>query len=130
MSAIRVLVVDDSPTMRKIIKGQLNQAGFAEVGEAENGQHGLEELAKGGYGLVLTDWNMPLMDGLQFVKEIRKREQYKGLPILVVTTRNTKSDVVEAMKEGANNYVVKPFGPNALSEKIAKVLAATGGGGE
>jgi two-component system chemotaxis response regulator CheY len=125
MSGVKVLVVDDSPTMRRIIVGQLNQAGFTNVGEAENGQHGLEELEKGDYNLVLTDWNMPGMDGLAFVQAIRKKESLKGLPILVVTTRNAKSDVVLAIKEGANNYVVKPFGPSALSEKISKVLEAT-----
>jgi two-component system chemotaxis response regulator CheY len=65
---------------------------------------------------------MPIMDGLQFVQEIRRREKFKTLPVLVVTTRNAKNDVITAIKLGANNYVVKPFGPNALSEKIAKVL--------
>jgi two-component system chemotaxis response regulator CheY len=122
MSGLRVLVVDDSPTMRRIIVGQLNQAGYTNVGEAENGRHALEELENGSYNLVLTDWNMPIMDGLQFVQEIRRREKFKTLPVLVVTTRNAKNDVITAIKLGANNYVVKPFGPNALSEKIAKVL--------
>ena len=123
---ISILVVDDSPTMRRIITSQLNKAGFADVGEADDGVHGLEELATGGYDLVLTDWNMPNMDGLEFIRAIRSREEYKAIPILVVTTRNSKQDVVTAMKEGANNYVVKPFGPSSLSDKITKVLKATG----
>lgn len=129
MSGLRILVVDDSPTMRRIIIGQLSQAGFCDVGEAEDGLHGLEELERGDYNFVLTDWNMPNMDGLQFIQQIRSREKLKGLPILVVTTRNNKEDVVTAIKGGANNYVVKPFGPSTLSEKITKVLQAVGQGG-
>jgi two-component system chemotaxis response regulator CheY len=128
MAGLKILVVDDSPTMRRIIIGQLNQAGFFDVGEAEDGMHGLEELERNSYNFVLTDWNMPHMDGLQFVKEVRTREKFKSLPILVVTTRNSKEDVVKAIKEGANNYVVKPFGPSTLSEKITKVLQAVGQG--
>lgn len=128
MSDLRILVVDDSPTMRKIIIGQLGKAGFYDVGEAEDGLHGLEELEAGDYNFVMTDWNMPHMDGLQFIKEIRKHEKFKRVPILVVTTRNSKADVVTAIKNGANNFVVKPFGPSTLSEKITKVLQAVGQG--
>jgi two-component system, chemotaxis family, chemotaxis protein CheY len=123
---VSILVVDDSPTMRRIIVSQLNKAGYPDVGEAEDGVHGMEELAEGGYDLVLTDWNMPNMDGLEFIRTIRSREEYKDMPILVVTTRNSKMDVIKAMKEGANNFVVKPFGPSALSDKIEKVLKAMG----
>ena len=124
MSDLRVLVVDDSPTMRRIIIGQLKQAGHHDVGEAEDGLHALEELEDGDYNFVLTDWNMPRMDGLQFIKEVRQRDAYKALPILVVTTRNAKQDVVIAIKEGANNFVVKPFGSKTLSQKMEMVMKA------
>ena len=124
MEDLKILVVDDSPTMRKIIIGQLNQAGYYETGEAEDGMDGLDELSTGAYNFVLTDWNMPNMDGLQFITEVRSRPEYASVPILVVTTRNAKEDVVTAIKSGANNYVVKPFGPTQLGEKIEKVLQA------
>ena len=126
MADLRILVVDDSPTMRRIIVGQLNQAGYYDVGDAEDGLDALDELEDGGYNFVLTDWNMPNMDGLQFIREVRSREKFKDLPILVVTTRNAKQDVMTAIKEGANNFVVKPFGPSTLNEKITKVLQAVG----
>ena len=124
MDELKILVVDDSPTMRKIIIGQLGQAGYYDTGEAEDGVEGLEELGTGEYNFVLTDWNMPNMDGLQFINEVRSRPEYAAIPILVVTTRNAKEDVVTAIKSGANNYVVKPFGPTQLSDKIEKVLQA------
>ncbi|MDP6038586.1 MAG: response regulator [Candidatus Latescibacteria bacterium] len=124
MDDLKILVVDDSPTMRKIIIGQLNQAGYFDTGEAEDGLQGIEELENGDYNFVLTDWNMPKMDGLTFIQTLRGRPEFVGLPILVVTTRNTQGDVVTAIKAGANNYVVKPFGPTQLSEKIEKVLQA------
>ena len=124
MDDLKILVVDDSPTMRKIIIGQLNQAGYFETGEAEDGVHGIEELENGDYNFVLTDWNMPNMDGLTFIKTLRGHPEFATIPIQVVTTRNIKEDVVVAIKSGANNYVVKPFGPTQLSDKIERVLQA------
>ena len=124
MDELNILVVDDSPTMRKIIIGQLGQAGYFETGEAEDGLDGLDELENGDYNFILTDWNMPKMDGLSFIQAVRGKPEYAHLPILVVTTRNTQADVITAIKAGANNYVVKPFGPTQLSEKIEKVLQA------
>lgn len=124
MDELNILVVDDSPTMRKIIIGQLGQAGYFETGEAEDGLQGLEELESGEYNFILTDWNMPNMDGLSFIKAVRGKPEFAHIPILVVTTRNTQQDVITAIKAGANNYVVKPFGPTQLSEKIEKVLQA------
>ncbi len=127
MSDLRILVVDDSPTMRRIIVGQLKQAGHHDVGEAEDGLHALEELEDGDYNFILTDWNMPRMDGLAFIKELRSREAYKTIPLMVVTTRNAQADVITAVKEGANNFVVKPFGSKTLSQKIDQVLTAMKG---
>ena len=124
MDELKILVVDDSPTMRKIIIGQLGQAGYFETGEAEDGLDGLDELENGDYNFILTDWNMPKLDGLSFIQAVRGKPEYAHLPILVVTTRNTQADVITAIKAGANNYVVKPFGPTQLSEKIEKVLQA------
>jgi len=121
---LSILVVDDSPTMRRIIIGQLKQAGYEDTGEAEDGAHALEELGDGEYNFILTDWNMPRMDGLAFIKELRSRPEYANIPILVVTTRNAKEDVITAIKAGANNFVVKPFGAKTLSQKINQVLEA------
>lgn len=122
MEELKILVVDDSPTMRRIIAGQLNQAGYYDIGQAEDGMDALDELEAGEYNFLLTDWNMPNMDGLTLIREVRAKAEFQQLPILVVTTRNTKEDVVQAIKSGANNYVVKPFGPSELSNKIQKVL--------
>jgi len=112
--------------MRRIIIGQLKQAGYRDTGEAEDGAHAMEELGDGEYNFILTDWNMPRMDGLAFIKELRSRPEYASIPILVVTTRNAKEDVITAIKAGANNFVVKPFGAKTLSEKINQVLEAVG----
>ena len=124
MDDLKILVVDDSPTMRRIIISQLKQSGYYDVGEAEDGLDALDELEAGTYNFVLTDWNMPNMNGLELIRNMRSQTRYSAIPILVVTTRNTKDDVVTAIKEGANNFVVKPFGPSALSEKIERVLSA------
>ena len=128
-SDLNILVVDDSATMRRIIKGQLRKAGYKQMGEAEDGAHALDELKDGDFTFLVTDWNMPHMDGLELIKQLRSQERFKSLPILVVTTRNGKDDVVVAIKEGANNYVVKPFGPKQLGEKIEQVMTALGQGG-
>ena len=121
---MKILVVDDSPTMRRIIVAQLGQLGYAEVVEADNGQVALETLKKQPCDLVLTDWNMPFMDGRTMVIQLRQTEGWEQLPVLMVTTRNTKADVVDALKAGVNNYVVKPFKPSDLGKKIEAVLAA------
>mgnify|MGYP003967824143 CR=1 FL=1 len=84
MESLKILVVDASPTMRRIISAQLKQVGFSDVGEAENGQHALQELEARKFNFVLTDWNMPLMNGLEFIQEVRTREEYKDLPIIVL----------------------------------------------
>jgi len=119
---ILVLVVDDSPTMRRIIKNTLDRIGFTQSIEAEHGKQALEMLAGNPVELLLTDWNMPIMNGLELVGEVRKMDKYKKLPILMITTRGMKEDVVQAVHAGVNNYVVKPFTPEILEEKIGKVL--------
>jgi len=122
MADINVLVVDDSGTMRRIIKNTLKQAGFGNVLEAENGREALTKLNSEKIDLILTDWNMPEMDGLTFVKKVKENDNFKTIPILMITTRSVKSDIIDAMKSGVNNYVVKPFTPQVIKEKIAQVL--------
>lgn len=119
---MRFLVVDDSPTMRRIVINALASFGFKDVVEAEDGEQALQLLGKEKVEFVITDWNMPNMTGLELTKAIRSSDSLKHLPILMVTTRGLKADIVEALKAKANNYVVKPFTPQVLKEKIAAVL--------
>lgn len=118
---MRFLVVDDSSTMRRIIKNTLDKIGYGEVVEAENGKDALKTLAGGGFDMVITDWNMPVMDGLEFVKQVRAGN-FGQVPILMVTTMAAKEDVIQALKAGVNNYVVKPMTPETLKEKVDQVL--------
>jgi two-component system chemotaxis response regulator CheY len=119
---MRILTVDDSATMRRIIKNQLKQAGFEEVEEAGNGKEAMVKLGQGQYDLLITDWNMPEMSGLELVKEVRRTEAIKGIPILMVTTVAEKEEIVIALKAGVNNYVVKPFDTPTLQTKISQVV--------
>ncbi|MEW6536718.1 MAG: response regulator [Candidatus Auribacterota bacterium] len=117
---MKVIVVDDSSTMRRIIKNTLSRLGMEDIVEAE---HGLDALSKlDGIDLIFTDWNMPEMDGLTFVKSVRASQTYKHIPIIMVTTEAGKEDIVEAIKSGVNNYVVKPFTPEVLKSKIEAVI--------
>lgn len=122
---MKVLVVDDSPTMRRIVVQMVKRLGYSDIVEAGDGQEALSRLqAENDIGLVLSDWNMPVMNGLELTQAIRSDEQFAKLPILMVTTRNMKEDIVIAMKAGVNNYVTKPFDPKTIKEKIDKVLNA------
>jgi len=120
---LKILAVDDSPTMRRIIINTLKRAGFQDVVEAQDGKDALAKLKVDKFNFIITDWNMPEMDGLTFVNTIRGMDEFKDLPILMVTTRSVKDDIVEAMKAGVNNYIVKPFTPDTLKAKIEQVLA-------
>ncbi len=126
MPELKILAVDDSPTMRRIIVNTLKRAGFNDVAEASDGKDALAKLKVDKYDFVITDWNMPEMDGLTFVTQIRSSEELKDMPVLMVTTRSVKEDIIEAMKAGVNNYIVKPFTPETLSEKIGQVLKSAG----
>ncbi len=119
----KVLFVDDSPTMRRIIMNSLKKIGFTNILDAENGLDALEKMEKQDFDLVLTDWNMPEMNGEQFVKKLRSNEKYKTLPILMITTRGMKDDVITAVKLGINGYIVKPFTPEILKGKITDVMS-------
>jgi len=122
MSDLKVLYVDDSPTMRRIIKNSLNKIGYEDLIDAEHGVEALEKLEGVEVDLVITDWNMPEMNGEQLVIKLREDPKYKDTPILMVTTRGMKEDVITAVKIGVNGYVVKPFTPEVLKKKINDVL--------
>lgn len=117
---MKFLVVDDSPTMRRIVNNSLKGLGFTDVIEAEDGKDALAKIE--GIDFIITDWNMPVMTGLEFTKAIRADDKYKHLPILMVTTRGVKDDIVEALQARVNNYVVKPFTPQVLKEKIDMII--------
>src|SRR5262245_33177625 len=106
---MRFLIVDDSSTMRRIIINTLTKLGQHEYVEAGNGNEGLEKLAAGPIDFVITDWNMPEMSGIEFIRAVRANEATRKLPVLMVTTNAAEEDIVDAMKAGVNNYVVKPF---------------------
>jgi two-component system chemotaxis response regulator CheY len=118
---IKVLVVDDFPTMRRIVKNLLKQLGFENIDEAEDGAQALSKLKAGGYGLVVSDWNMPVMEGIDLLKNVREDESLKGIPFLMVTAEAEKDKVITAIKAGVDNYVVKPFTAEVLKEKLEKI---------
>ena len=117
---MRFLLVDDSSTMRKIQRRTLEKLGFEDVVEAQDGRDALEVIQRTPPDVVITDWNMPNMDGLALVNAIR--QENKSLPIIMVTTEAEKSKVVQAIQAGINDYLIKPFTPDALSAKIRKVI--------
>ena len=119
---MKILVVDDMVTMRRIVKNILKQLGFANVEEAENGQEALQKLQTDRYGFVVSDWNMPVMTGIDMLRAIRADEKLKTTPVLMVTAEEQQSNLVEAVQAGVSNYIVKPFTAEILQEKIAKIF--------
>ncbi len=120
---MKFLVVDDSATMRRIVINSLKRIGFDDCVEAGDGAEALDAYDSS-VEFVITDWNMPNMGGLDFVRALRQREDAKEVPILMVTTRSVREDIVQAAQAGVNNYVVKPFTPQVLREKIDAVFGA------
>jgi two-component system chemotaxis response regulator CheY len=120
---MRVLIVDDSSTMRRIIANTLKRLGYDDVVEAGDGQEGLRSLAANRADMVLTDWNMPEMDGRDFVRAIRSQPVTANIPVLMITTHAAREDVVLALQAGVNDYLVKPFTPETLKEKIEGLAA-------
>jgi two-component system chemotaxis response regulator CheY len=116
---MKVMLVDDSSTMRRIQKTQLGNIGITDIEEAGNGEEALGKLVTvSNIDLILLDWNMPVMDGLTFLKTARANPAYAKIKIIMCTSESEKEKVMEALKAGANNYIVKPFTPEALKEKL------------
>ena len=121
---LKFLVVDDSVTMRRIVINSLKNLGYQNYVEAADGSEAFSKLqADNSINFVITDWNMPVMSGLELTKAIRSDGVLNKIPILMVTTRGVKEDIVEALQAKVNNYVIKPFTPQILKEKIETILA-------
>ncbi|MBP0629645.1 MULTISPECIES: chemotaxis response regulator CheY [unclassified Cupriavidus] len=125
--SIKILVVDDFPTMRRIIRNLLKELGFVNVEEAEDGAAGLEKARDGSFQFVISDWNMPNMDGLSMLQAIRADANIGKMPVLMVTAEAKKENIIAAAQAGANGYVVKPFTAATLDEKITKIFEKLGG---
>ncbi|OPX94166.1 MAG: Chemotaxis protein CheY [Syntrophorhabdus sp. PtaU1.Bin002] len=123
---MRVLVVDDFATMRKIVKNVLKQINLDNVVEAENGKHALTVLNEDSVDLIISDWMMPEMTGIEFLKVCKGDEEKKKIPFIMVTAEGQKDSVMEAIKSGVDNYIVKPFTPEKLKEAIDKARARVG----
>lgn len=119
---MKVLVVDDFETMRRILKNILRQIGFTDISEADNGKAALRALKKEKFDLILCDWNMPEMPGLELLNHIRSDDKLKDIPFIMVTAETKKENVLEAVKAGVSNYIVKPFTAETIHEKLKKVF--------
>lgn len=124
---MKILVVDDFSTMRRIIKNILREIGYNNVDEADDGATALEKLKAAKFDFVVTDWNMPNMPGIDLLKAIRQDEALKDTPVLMVTAEAAKENVVTAVAAGVNNYIVKPFTAAALKERIDLILQKVNG---
>ena len=120
---MKFLVVDDSATMRRIIVNSLQRIGHSDCVEAGDGREALDRF-DASIGFVITDWNMPNMSGIDFARSLRATAAGKTIPVLMVTTRSVREDIVAAVEAGVNNYIVKPFTPQVLKEKIDQILGA------
>lgn len=123
---LKILVVDDFPTMRRIIRNLLKDLGYENVDEAEDGVMGLEKLRNGSFDFVVSDWNMPNLDGLEMLKQIRADANLSALPVLMVTAEAKKENIIAAAQAGASGYVVKPFTAATLEEKLNKIFEKMG----
>ena len=119
---MRVLVVDDFSTMRRIVKNTLRQIGFTNIEEAEDGQKAYDRLSVEKFDFVVSDWNMPNMTGIDLLRKVRATPQIKDVPFLMVTAEAKQENIVEAIKAGVPNYIVKPFTVATLDEKIKKIF--------
>ena len=123
---MKILVVDDFSTMRRIIKNLLKDLGFANIQEADDGSTALPMLQQGDFDFVVTDWNMPGMQGIDLLRNIRSSDKLKHLPVLMVTAEAKKEQIVAAAQAGVNGYVVKPFTAATLKEKLDKIFQRLG----
>ena len=123
---IKILVVDDFATMRKVVRNLLKQVGYENIVEAEDGVTALKALKSQKVDLIISDWNMPNMTGLELLKAVRADEELKTTPFLMVTAEALQDNVIAAVKAGVSNYIVKPFTAEVLNEKIRKILEKLG----
>jgi two-component system chemotaxis response regulator CheY len=123
---MRILVVDDFPTMRWIVRTMLRDLGYTNVHEAEDGMMGLVHLRASPFDFVITDWNMPNLNGLEMLKEIRADARLAHLAVLMVTAESKKENIIAAAQAGANGYVVKPFPASLLDEKLSRIVEKMG----
>ena len=119
---MKILVVDDFSTMRRVLRGALKQIGLRNVKEAENGREALLKLKIEKYDLILCDWNMPEMTGLELLQKIRSDEKLKNIPFIMITAEAKKECIIEAAKSGVNSYIVKPFTAETIKEKLQRIF--------
>lgn len=125
---MKILIVDDFSTMRRIIKNLLRDLGFTNTQEADDGVTALPMLRNGDFDFLVTDWNMPGMSGIDLLKQVRADPKLVSLPVLMVTAEAKRDQIIEAAQAGVNGYVVKPFTAQVLKEKIDKIFERVGGG--
>lgn len=123
---MRILIVDDFSTMRRIIKNLLNDLGYINTAEAEDGNSALTALAQSQFDFVVTDWNMPGMTGIELLRAIRADDRFKTLPVLMVTAEAKREQIIEAAQAGVNGYIIKPFTAQTLEEKLGKIFERLG----
>jgi two-component system chemotaxis response regulator CheY len=121
---IKILVVDDFATMRRIIKNILTQLGYKNIIEADDGSTALTVLKSEKVGIIISDWNMPQMTGIELLRKVRSSEEYASTPFLMVTAEAQQENIIEAVQAKVSNYIVKPFTPETLGQKIDKIFAA------
>jgi len=124
---IKILVVDDFSTMRRIVKNLLSDLGFKNIDEADDGNTALPKLKSGNFDFLVTDWNMPGMTGIDLLKAVRADPSLASLPVLMVTAESKREQIIEAAQAGVNGYVVKPFTAGTLEEKINKIFERVNG---
>ncbi len=123
---MRILIVDDFSTMRRIVKNLLNDLGYTNTAEADDGTTALTALHQSHFDFVVTDWNMPGMTGIDLLKAIRADDKLKHLPVLMVTAEAKREQIIEAAQAGVNGYIIKPFTAQTLEEKLAKIFERFG----
>lgn len=121
---MKILIVDDFATMRKILKNILKQLGFKNIIEADDGKSALKILKKENFDLILSDWNMPEISGLELLNKVKSDNELKNIPFVMVTAEAQKDNILEAVKAGVNSYIVKPFTPETVGEKLNKIFGS------
>ena len=127
--SMKILIVDDFSTMRRIIKNLLGELGYSNTSEADDGSTALPMLKGGNFDFLITDWNMPVMAGIDLLKAVRADDKLKTLPVLMVTAEAKRDQIVEAAQAGVNSYIIKPFTAETLKDKIEKIFERVNAGG-